>query len=58
MNEAKPADPPAGIECPACGCCHFRTIRTEPHPAGHVQRRRECRNCGRRMTTREKPAGN
>lgn len=41
-----------GIECPNCGCHHFRTIQTRAHAAG-IYRRRECRYCGRRLSTIE-----
>ncbi|HUU60571.1 MAG TPA: hypothetical protein VMZ50_13605 [Phycisphaerae bacterium] len=66
-----------GLECPRCGCRHFRTVYTRAHAglrvgrdpetkrqvigpaeagaAGGVVRRRECRHCGRRMTTYEAP---
>jgi len=44
-----------GLECPACGCRHFFVIYTRPTPGGRIRRRRECRHCGRRITTYEKP---
>ena len=46
-----------GIECPACGCRHFHVLYTRPTPSGRIQRRRECRNCGRRLTTVEHVVG-
>jgi len=43
----------AGLVCRACGCQHFRVVYVRPLPNGVVLRRRECRHCGKRMTTRE-----
>lgn len=42
-----------GLVCPKCGCRHFRVIYTRPVRGGKIMRRRECRNCGRRLTTYE-----
>jgi Zn ribbon nucleic-acid-binding protein len=59
-----PAPPPAapvaggGLECPKCGCRHFRTLHTWQRQAGFVLRRKACRHCGHRMTTRENAIGN
>ena len=41
-----------GLECPKCGCRHFRVIYTRPRK-GHIVRLKECRYCGRRVLTRE-----
>ena len=55
-----PADPTLdaarqrGLVCRHCGCKHFRVIYTRPAWGGRLVRRRECRHCGRRMTTWEK----
>lgn len=49
-------EPGAGLECPKCGCRHFRVLYTRPGGKGNIRRRRECRHCGRRLTTVEKPA--
>ena len=46
-----------GLECRYCGCKHFRVIYTHPYRGGRIMRRRECRHCGRRMTTWEKAGG-
>jgi len=46
-----------GLECRACGGKHFRVICTRPAWGGRILRRRECRNCGKRMTTWEKAGG-
>jgi transcription elongation factor Elf1 len=56
--QAPPPRPEAsdrGIECPRCGCRHFEVVYTRPVRGGRVQRRRQCRHCGRRITTVEKP---
>ncbi|HQL55797.1 MAG TPA: hypothetical protein PLQ87_13900 [Phycisphaerae bacterium] len=45
----------AGLVCRACGCQHFRVVYVKPLPNGAVRRLRECRHCGKRMTTREAP---
>ena len=42
-----------GITCPACGCRHFRVLYTRRALGGRLLRRRECRHCGRRVTTYE-----
>ena len=44
-----------GIVCRTCGCRHFWVLYVRPRP-GRVIRRRECRNCGRRITTVEQDA--
>ena len=46
-----------GLECRYCGCKHFRVIYTRPTWGGRIMRRRECRNCGKRMTTWERAGG-
>lgn len=45
--------PKRGLACPKCGCGHFRVLYTRRAPAGRLLRRRECRYCGRRITTYE-----
>lgn len=52
-----PADSKRGIECRSCGCKHFRVIYTRPVSGGRLVRRRECRHCGKRMTTWEHAGG-
>lgn len=42
-----------GLECPACGCQHFNVIETRRR-GGRIVRRRECRYCGKRLTTHER----
>ncbi len=46
-----------GLACWHCGCKHFRVIYTRPYRGKRIMRRRECRNCGKRMTTWEKAGG-
>lgn len=43
-----------GLICPRCGCRDFTTVKTIQGD-GHVQRRRQCRHCGERITTIEAP---
>jgi len=40
-----------GLRCPRCGCGHFRVIYTRSAWGGRIVRRRECRNCAKRVTT-------
>lgn len=42
-----------GLACRGCGCRHFYVVYTRRAPGGRLTRRRQCRNCGRRMTTIE-----
>jgi len=46
--------PRRGLECRYCGCRHFFVVYTRPTHDGRIMRRRECRHCGKRMTTWEK----
>jgi len=53
----RPADNPSqkrGLACPRCGCAHFRVLYTRAALNGRIMRRRECRYCGRRVTTYER----
>ena len=45
-----------GLECPKCGCAHFRVLYTRRALGSRLLRRRECRYCGRRITTYETSA--
>lgn len=49
-DHAKPKD--EGLMCPKCGCRHLPVQYTRQRN-GYIMRVRECRYCGRRMTTRE-----
>lgn len=42
-----------GIECPNCSCRHFYVVYTRPR-SQKIVRRKECRNCGRRILTFER----
>lgn len=42
-----------GLVCRHCGCAHHRVVYLKRLPGGAVLRRRECRHCGRRFSTRE-----
>lgn len=46
-----------GICCPKCGCRHFEVVYTRALRGGKIMRRRECRHCGRRITTTERMNG-
>jgi transcriptional regulator NrdR family protein len=46
-----------GLECSHCGCQHFRVLYTRRAWGGRLMRRRECRHCGRRITTYEVTLG-
>ncbi|MBE7457415.1 MAG: hypothetical protein KJ057_12960 [Phycisphaerae bacterium] len=46
-----------GLVCPRCGCRHFRVVYTRAAAGVRIMRRRECRQCGRRMTTIEQVSG-
>lgn len=46
-----------GLVCPGCGCAHFRVLYTRAAWGGRIIRRRECRHCGRRITTYERSTG-
>jgi transcriptional regulator NrdR family protein len=42
-----------GLSCRACGCQHLRVVYLRRLPKGQVLRRRACRHCGKRVSTRE-----
>ena len=50
--KAKPAEP-GGLRCLNCGCGHFYVVYTKQVSRGRIRRRRQCRFCGRRITTYE-----
>lgn len=50
------APPRRGLACRQCGCAHFRVLYTRGALGGRILRRRECRHCGKRMTTYEQMA--
>jgi hypothetical protein len=51
-----PESPQSGFECRNCGCRHFEVYYTRPRD-GYIVRSRFCRNCGRRIITRERVIG-
>ncbi len=53
VDEKHAPKPKRGLECPDCGCAHFRVLYTRRALGGRLLRRRECRYCGRRITTYE-----
>jgi len=48
-----PTASPMGLACRSCGCLHFFVVYTRRAAGGKLMRRRECRHCGKRMTTVE-----
>ena len=56
-TQSKDIQEKRGIECPRCGCRHFRVLYTRRACGGRLLRRRECRHCERRITTYEKSVG-
>jgi hypothetical protein len=59
-NEPKspsPRENSRGLACRHCGCRYFGVIYTRRGWGGKLIRRRECRHCGKRMTTWERPIG-
>jgi len=55
-DDAGAADP-QGLECPSCGCRHLPVIYTRRTSKRRIMRRRECRYCGKRITTYERSIG-
>jgi transcriptional regulator NrdR family protein len=53
-KQADRSEAPLGLRCRRCGHRRFRVIYTRPGPGGIVTRRRACRQCGTRITTRER----
>ena len=45
-------DRPIGLTCPRCGCADLRVCNTR-HSLGRIVRYRQCRHCGKRVTTYE-----
>ena len=50
--KTKPSDK-IGLVCHKCGGDRWRVIYTRGKPGGKLMRRRECRACSTRITTRE-----
>lgn len=54
-------DEPVRMRCPDCGCPHLFVLETRHRKwklgqteVNQIVRRRECRHCGKRFTTRER----
>ncbi len=41
------------MKCPYCGSADFKTLETRDSPDNTTRRRKECVNCGKRVTTYE-----
>ncbi len=52
MTAKSPDD--RGIRCPKCGCGRLWVVYTRKVSGRRLMRRRECRDCGRRVTTVER----
>ena len=53
-NDATPVmSPRRGLTCPTCGSRRLAVIYTRPSTGNTLRRRRQCRACNRRFTTRE-----
>ena len=52
-SESQKLSSKRGLECPSCGCAHFRVLYTRRALDGRLLRRRQCRYCQRRITTYE-----
>ena len=58
MKPAKPPNPQSpppesGLRCRDCGCRDLRVIYVRRALGGRTMRRRECRNCCKRVTPSE-----
>jgi transcriptional regulator NrdR family protein len=53
IPESNSSQEKRGLVCGRCGCQHLRVVYLKPLPNGMVLRRRECRQCRRRFSTRE-----
>ena len=57
LQQSKDPTGVLGLRCRKCGRQKFRVIYTRAAREGTIQRRRECRSCGARVTTRERALG-
>ncbi len=53
MRQPNEGDRKTGLVCRKCGCQHFITIWVGHRPDGMVIRKKECRYCGKPITTKE-----
>lgn len=49
-------DTTGGLMCPVCHCRDLRVLETREGQS-YIRRRRECRNCKKRITTTERVVG-
>ncbi|HUU70015.1 MAG TPA: hypothetical protein VM186_10855 [Planctomycetota bacterium] len=56
MVQHTPQEQSPGVVCRQCGCRHLPVYYTRSRPDGVIMRRRQCRNCGKVMTTYERRA--
>lgn len=56
-DEQKLPNEDRGLRCFNCGCQAFRVIYTRRARGEKLVRRRECRDCGQRLTTWERAIG-
>ncbi|MBN2377050.1 MAG: hypothetical protein JXD22_11655 [Sedimentisphaerales bacterium] len=54
LSEKQCQDTEKGLVCRGCGCRQFTVVYTRESWGNTVIRRRECRNCGKRILTKEK----
>jgi hypothetical protein len=52
-----PTNATRGLVCAACEHSRLKVVYTRPAPGGRIVRRRECRRCGKRITTWERRIG-
>ena len=57
MKPDKEGDEQRGLQCRNCGGQRFRVVYTRRAWGRKVVRRRECRECGERLTTWERAIG-
>jgi len=53
----RPLNAPRGLVCEGCGNGRLKVVYTRHAPGGRIVRRRECRKCGKRVTTWERMIG-
>jgi transcriptional regulator NrdR family protein len=53
-HEKKKRDEDRGLRCRGCGGKRFRVVYTRAACGGKLVRRRQCLNCGERVTTWER----
>lgn len=56
LQQLAAGDSNTGVACPACGCRHLVAVSTVRY-GNKNYRYRSCRNCGKRVKTREEIIG-